>query len=191
MADNAFGDFFLSDIDEDFASDEDELIVPPVVVGARRDAGMVTVESDGSYDVRPSEPAAGAAAPVTMERLGVSELPQSLRTPQTQLAYRFAAGNGGAAPTRAKKPVRRGGAATAKAASGNALTSPMQGTIVKVAVTEGDSVAAGDLVVVLEAMKMEQPLTAHRSGVVTKLSAEVGATVTSGSTLCEIVDESA
>ena len=67
----------------------------------------------------------------------------------------------------------------------------MQGTIVKVAVADGDTVAAGDLVVVLEAMKMEQPLTAHRAGVVSKLSAEVGATVTSGSTLCEIVDEPA
>ncbi len=54
----------------------------------------------------------------------------------------------------------------------------MQGTIVKVAVVDGDTVAAGDLVVVLEAMKMEQPLTAHRGGVVTRLSAEVGATVT-------------
>jgi acetyl-CoA/propionyl-CoA carboxylase, biotin carboxylase, biotin carboxyl carrier protein len=68
------------------------------------------------------------------------------------------------------------------------LTSPMQGTIVKVAVADGDTVQAGDLVVVLEAMKMEQPLTAHRSGIVKNLSAQVGATVTSGSTLCEIVD---
>ena len=89
----------------------------------------------------------------------------------------------------ARKPARRGsGAAAAKAPSGNALTSPMQGTIVKVAVAEGDTVQTGDLVVVLEAMKMEQPLTAHRSGTVTNLTAEVGATVTSGSTLCDIVD---
>ena len=96
-------------------------------------------------------------------------------------------GGGGASPTR--KPARRGGSTSgAKAASGNALTSPMQGTIVKVAVADGDVVEAGDLVVVLEAMKMEQPLVAHRSGTVTSLSAEVGATVTSGSTLCEIVD---
>ena len=68
------------------------------------------------------------------------------------------------------------------------MTSPMQGTIVKVAVADGDMVQAGDLVVVLEAMKMEQPLTAHRAGTVQSLSAEVGATVTSGSTLCLIVD---
>jgi acetyl-CoA/propionyl-CoA carboxylase biotin carboxyl carrier protein len=64
----------------------------------------------------------------------------------------------------------------------------MQGTIVKVAVADGDAVEVGDLVVVLEAMKMEQPLNAHRSGVVTDLRAEAGATVTSGSVLCTIVD---
>jgi acetyl-CoA/propionyl-CoA carboxylase biotin carboxyl carrier protein len=90
--------------------------------------------------------------------------------------------------TRFKKPTRRQGSAATKTLSGNALTSPMQGTIVKVAVAEGDDVQTGDLVVVLEAMKMEQPLTAHRSGTVMNLKAQVGATVTSGSTLCEIVD---
>jgi acetyl-CoA/propionyl-CoA carboxylase biotin carboxyl carrier protein len=89
----------------------------------------------------------------------------------------------------ARKPMRRGsGSAAAKAPSGNALNSPMQGTIVKVAVADGDRVEQGDLVVVLEAMKMEQPLTAHRAGTITGLSAPVGTTVTSGSTLCEIVD---
>ena len=63
----------------------------------------------------------------------------------------------------------------------------MQGTIVKVAVSEGDTVAEGDLVVVLEAMKMEQPLNAHRAGVITGLTAEVGGAVTSGAVICEIV----
>jgi acetyl-CoA/propionyl-CoA carboxylase biotin carboxyl carrier protein len=96
--------------------------------------------------------------------------------------------NGSGAGTRPKKPIRRQGSAATKTLSGNALTSPMQGTIVKVAVAEGDYVQTGDLVVVLEAMKMEQPLTAHRSGTVMNLRAQVGATVTSGSTLCEIVD---
>ena len=96
--------------------------------------------------------------------------------------------NGSAAGARAKKPVKRQSGTAAKNLSGNALTSPMQGTIVKVAVADGDAVQAGDLVVVLEAMKMEQPLTAHRGGTVKNLSAQVGATVTSGSTLCEIVD---
>ena len=96
--------------------------------------------------------------------------------------------NGSAGATRSKKPVRRQSGGAAKTPSGNALTSPMQGTIVKVAVADGDAVQTGDLVVVLEAMKMEQPLTAHRTGIVKNLSAQVGATVTSGSTLCEIVD---
>ncbi len=62
----------------------------------------------------------------------------------------------------------------------------MQGTIVKVAVADGDTVAEGDLVVVLEAMKMEQPLHAHKAGVVTNLAAEVGAAVSAGAVLCEI-----
>ncbi len=74
------------------------------------------------------------------------------------------------------------------AASGDALTSPMQGTIVKVAVEDGAVVAEGDVIVVLEAMKMEQPLTAHKAGTVTGLSAQVGAGVTAGSTICEIKD---
>ncbi len=64
----------------------------------------------------------------------------------------------------------------------------MQGTIVRVAVSDGDLVEAGDLVLVLEAMKMEQPLSAHRGGKISGLSATAGQTVTSGSVLCEIVD---
>jgi acetyl-CoA/propionyl-CoA carboxylase biotin carboxyl carrier protein len=88
-----------------------------------------------------------------------------------------------------KRPTRRStGGAKAKAPSSNALSAPMQGTIVKVAVTEGQEVTEGDLVIVLEAMKMEQPITAHRSGVVKDLQAEASASVTSGQVLCEIVD---
>jgi acetyl-CoA/propionyl-CoA carboxylase biotin carboxyl carrier protein len=64
----------------------------------------------------------------------------------------------------------------------------MQGTIVKVAVAEGDQVAEGDVIVVLEAMKMEQPLKAHKAGTVTGLEAEVGATVTNGAVICELKD---
>jgi acetyl-CoA/propionyl-CoA carboxylase biotin carboxyl carrier protein len=64
----------------------------------------------------------------------------------------------------------------------------MQGTIVKVAVTDGQEVAEGDVVVVMEAMKMEQPLKAHKSGTITGLTAEVGATVTNGAVICEIKD---
>ena len=93
---------------------------------------------------------------------------------------------GGAA--RGAAPKRKASGKKAGAATGNSLTSPMQGTIVKVAVSDGDTVAEGDLVVVLEAMKMEQPITAHRAGTVTGLTAAVGAVVPSGTVLCEIKD---
>jgi acetyl-CoA/propionyl-CoA carboxylase biotin carboxyl carrier protein len=88
----------------------------------------------------------------------------------------------------AKKPKRAAGKKSGAAASGDAVASPMQGTIVKVAVEDGATVAEGDVVVVLEAMKMEQPLKAHKAGTVTGLSAEVGATVANGEVLCEIKD---
>ena len=91
---------------------------------------------------------------------------------------------GGRGPRRTARGKKRAGAA----AGGDSLTSPMQGTIVKVVAAEGQQVAVGDPVVVLEAMKMEQPLTAHKAGTVTGLSAELGATVTSGAVICEIKD---
>lgn len=86
------------------------------------------------------------------------------------------------------KPKRRAARKSASAASGDTLASPMQGTIVKVAVEEGQEVQEGDLVVVLEAMKMEQPLNAHRAGTVKGLAAEVGAAISSGAAICEIKD---
>ncbi|MDQ0679423.1 acetyl-CoA/propionyl-CoA carboxylase biotin carboxyl carrier protein [Arthrobacter pascens] len=92
----------------------------------------------------------------------------------------------GAKSAKSKKRTRAGGSAAA--ATGDALTSPMQGTIVKVAVADGDVVAEGDLVVVLEAMKMEQPLTAHRSGTITGLSAQAGETVSAGAVIATIED---
>ena len=98
-----------------------------------------------------------------------------------------AAAGAGAAAGGAKKPKREKKKAGA-AASGDSLTSPMQGTIVKVGVEEGQEVAEGDVVVVLEAMKMEQPLKAHKAGTVTGLNAEVGATVSSGAVICELKD---
>jgi acetyl-CoA/propionyl-CoA carboxylase biotin carboxyl carrier protein len=83
------------------------------------------------------------------------------------------------------KPRKRGSHAGA-AASGDAVTAPMQGTVVKVAVEEGQAVSAGDLVVVLEAMKMENPVTAHKDGTITGLAVEAGAAVTQGTVLTEI-----
>jgi len=91
-------------------------------------------------------------------------------------------GNSQAAAPTAKKRERK----KAAAASGDSVSAPMQGTIVKVEVAEGQEVQAGDLIVVLEAMKMEQPLTAHKAGTITGLNAEVGTTVPAGTSLCEI-----
>jgi acetyl-CoA/propionyl-CoA carboxylase biotin carboxyl carrier protein len=95
-------------------------------------------------------------------------------------------GSGGAA----KAAPKRGGAGRKKVAvaSGDSVTSPMQGTIVKVVVEDGASVEIGDSIVVLEAMKMEQPITAHKAGTVSGLSAAVGEVVASGAVLCEIKD---
>jgi acetyl-CoA/propionyl-CoA carboxylase, biotin carboxylase, biotin carboxyl carrier protein len=81
-----------------------------------------------------------------------------------------------------------GGSAGGGAAGGDALVSPMQGTIVKIVAEDGQQVSAGDTVVVLEAMKMEQPLTAHKDGVVTGLAVQVGQTVSSGEIICQLRD---
>lgn len=82
----------------------------------------------------------------------------------------------------------RKGKSFAGGAAGDALLSPMQGTVVKIAVKNGDKVEVGDLLIVLEAMKMEQQLTAHKAGTVSNLVAEVGETVASGTALCEITN---
>ncbi|NKZ05745.1 acetyl/propionyl/methylcrotonyl-CoA carboxylase subunit alpha [Actinomadura latina] len=100
-----------------------------------------------------------------------------------------AAPTGGGAAGKAQPAKRRGGRKGGGAqASGDSLVSPMQGTIVKIVVEDGATVAAGDTIVVLEAMKMEQPLTAHKAGTLTGLSAEVGQTVSAGAVICEIKD---
>ncbi len=93
-----------------------------------------------------------------------------------------------AAAATAVAPRRRGGSSVAVGASGDAVKSPMQATVVKLAVAEGDTVVAGDLVVVLEAMKMEQPMTAHKAGTITGISASVGETVAAGHVLLSIAD---
>jgi acetyl-CoA/propionyl-CoA carboxylase biotin carboxyl carrier protein len=89
-----------------------------------------------------------------------------------------------------RTPPSHRAASSSAAASGDALTAPMQGTIVKVAVEDGQQVEAGELIVVLEAMKMEQPINAHRAGTVADLSAAIGDVVSSGDSLCRIVSES-
>lgn len=101
-----------------------------------------------------------------------------------------AAASGAGTKTKAGKSKKRSRSAGASAAvaGGTALTSPMQGTIVKIAAAEGDVVAEGDLIVVLEAMKMEQPLTAHKAGTVRGLTASAGETVSAGAVIATIED---
>ncbi|RBY96417.1 acetyl-/propionyl-CoA carboxylase subunit alpha [Blastococcus sp. TF02-8] len=134
------------------------------------------------YDAAPAEADEDAPRQTVVVEVGGRRLEVSLP------AGLAAAGGGGAAPGAAAKPRKRGSGGGGSAASGDSLTSPMQGTIVKVAVEDGATVAAGDLVVVLEAMKMEQPITAHKAGTISGLSAEVGAAVTSGAVICTIAD---
>jgi acetyl-CoA/propionyl-CoA carboxylase biotin carboxyl carrier protein len=158
----------------------------PAYVAADGEFGVHTrwIETEFSTPIEPYVGTMGETGPaesstyvveVNGRRLEV-RLPSSLAAPVAK-------------PATAKRPTRRStGGARAKAPSSNELTAPMQGTIVKVAVVEGDEVGEGDLVVVLEAMKMEQPITAHRSGVVARVAAAVGDAVTSGQVLLEIVD---
>jgi acetyl-CoA/propionyl-CoA carboxylase biotin carboxyl carrier protein len=109
-----------------------------------------------------------------------------------RIAVTMPAGMGAGAAPAAKSggagPRKRGAKKAAAGASGDSLTAPMQGTIVKVEVTEGQQVAQGDLIVVLEAMKMEQPITAHKAGTIAKLGATPGETIASGAVICDILD---
>ncbi|MBO8193023.1 biotin/lipoyl-binding protein [Streptomyces oryzae] len=148
------------------------------------------IETEFVNDIKPfAAPAAGetdeeegagretVVVEVGGKRLEVS-LPSSLGMPLARAAV-----EGGA-----RKPRRKAAKKSGTAVSGDALASPMQGTIVKVAVEEGQQVEEGELIIVLEAMKMEQPLNAHRAGTVKDLRAEIGASVTSGAVICEIKD---
>jgi acetyl-CoA/propionyl-CoA carboxylase biotin carboxyl carrier protein len=169
------------------------VVSDPAYVAASNPSG------EGSFDVYTTwietdfdnqiEPYAGEAAeaPETGERQSVTVEVGGRRLEVVLPAGFAAAAGAGAATAGAKKPKREKKKASA-AVSGDSLTSPMQGTIVKVGVEDGQEVAEGDMVVVLEAMKMEQPIKAHKSGTVTGLSAEVGASITSGAVICEIKD---
>lgn len=96
--------------------------------------------------------------------------------------------HGGVGRTMAGHAPRRKSHGAAVAESGNAVVAPMQATIVKFAVEEGQRVVKGDLVCVLEAMKMEQPMAAPRDGIVRNLQGKVGDTVSAGTMLLEIED---
>lgn len=107
---------------------------------------------------------------------------------EVSLPKRLLSGGGAAANTAGAAPKRKvsGGSHSSGGASGNVVKAPMQSTVVKISVSVGDTVNEGDLVLVLEAMKMEQPMNAHKSGTIKSISAEVGVTVPAGTVLLEI-----
>jgi acetyl-CoA/propionyl-CoA carboxylase biotin carboxyl carrier protein len=165
------------------------------------------IETEFAVDLPPQDaagPAGGDGQPAARERLTVEVGGRRLEV--TIPAGLMAAGRDGASaaggaggPGGAGRPAAgrsrrgrggRGGAAGAAAggAGGDALVSPMQGTIVKIVAAEGQRVSAGQTVVVLEAMKMEQPLAAHKDGVVGELAVQVGQTVSAGAVICQLRD---
>ena len=172
---------------------DDAFIAEPFSVHTR------WIETEFAGEIPPysaeADEAAGAAGPADTAEAGARErivvevggkrldvvLPAGLGTAAAGGAAGAPAGRSAARPLpgRAKKAV---------AAGGDALTSPMQGTIAKIVAEEGQRVSAGDTVVVLEAMKMEQPLTAHKGGTVTGLAVEIGQTVSAGTTICRLAD---
>ncbi|MEV6925941.1 acetyl/propionyl/methylcrotonyl-CoA carboxylase subunit alpha [Dactylosporangium sp. NPDC051485] len=140
------------------------------------------IETEWTNDVAPFTAAAGALSDPDPRTTVVVEVAGK------RLEVTLPAGLSSASPAAAPAPGRKRTAAKKQsgAAGGDALTSPMQGTIVKIAVADGDEVSEGDLIVVLEAMKMEQPLNAHKSGKVTSLAAQVGEVVSAGTVVAEI-----
>ena len=107
---------------------------------------------------------------------------------EVSVPKRLLVGEIGSSAGHAPKRAQSSSASTHTGAKGNTLSAPMQSTVVKLAVAEGDRVAEGDLVIVLEAMKMEQPLKAHRAGVISGINVEVGATISAGTKLLDILD---
>ncbi|MBW9204843.1 ATP-grasp domain-containing protein [Mumia sp. zg.B17] len=159
----------------------------PAYLGDGEGFGVYTswIETEFDNTIPPYDGAAGEA-PEAEERETVTVEVGGKRLEVVLPAGLGAAG--AAAGAGAKKPKRAAGKKAGAAAGGDALVSPMQGTIVKVAVVEGQAVTEGELVVVLEAMKMEQPLNAHKAGTITGLVAIAGETVTAGAVVVEIKD---
>ena len=143
------------------------------------------IETEFDNQIPPFVDGAEAAADETPRQNVIVEV--SGRRLEVSLPGDLALGGGSAGGASKTKPRKRSGGGKATV-SGDAVTAPMQGTIVKVAVAEGQQVAAGELIAVLEAMKMENPVAAHKDGTVTGLAAEIGATVSQGTVLLEIKD---
>jgi acetyl-CoA/propionyl-CoA carboxylase biotin carboxyl carrier protein len=143
------------------------------------------IETDFVNDIEPWSGSLPDAAAAAARQTIVVEVDG--KRIEVSLPARLAAASGGASATLGALTKRRGGAGAVVTATGDSVKAPMQATIVKLAVAEGDSVVKGDLILVLEAMKMEQPIAAHKDGVIANVSAAVGETVSSGFLLLDIV----
>ncbi|MFC7527939.1 acetyl/propionyl/methylcrotonyl-CoA carboxylase subunit alpha [Actinoplanes sp. GCM10030250] len=143
------------------------------------------IETEWAGGVEPFSATAAAGGEAEERETVVVEV--GGRRIEVRLPKTLFSGTTGSVPKRGSSRSRsRSGAGAAATVSGGGLTAPMQGTIVKVAVQNGDEVAEGDTIVVVEAMKMEQPLQAHKAGTVAGLAVEVGATITAGTVICTI-----
>ncbi|QNE45960.1 ATP-grasp domain-containing protein [Glaciihabitans sp. INWT7] len=143
------------------------------------------IETDFVNDIEPWSGSLPDAASTAARQTIVVEVDG--KRIEVSLPARLAAASGGASATLGAAPKRRGGAGAVVTATGDSVKAPMQATIVKLAVAEGDTVVKGDLILVLEAMKMEQPIAAHKDGVIANVNAAVGETVSSGYLLLDIV----
>jgi acetyl-CoA/propionyl-CoA carboxylase, biotin carboxylase, biotin carboxyl carrier protein len=158
------------------------IVRDPAFTGDPFDVHTRWIETEFNNTLEPQEAAAVEEAPAR-ETLTVEVGGKRLEVSLPASALSGGAPGAAAAPAQPRFASRK---QQRSSASGAALISPMQGTIIKIAVTEGQQVETGDTVVVLEAMKMEQPLQAHKSGTISGLSVTVGQTVTSGAPICEI-----
>ena len=169
------------------------MVDDPAFIGDLADSGIGSfdvyttwIETDYDNQLEPYVGAGETDEPAERERVVVE-----VGGKRVEVVLPGGLGASAVAAAGPKKAKRKGGKAAGAAASGDSLTAPMQGTVVKVTVEEGQTVAAGDQIVVVEAMKMEQPINAHKDGVVTGLTIEVGATVTSGEVIAEIKERRA
>lgn len=146
------------------------------------------IETEFAGSIAPYDAAADPEELAARERVTVEVGGKRLEVTLPADLTASVTGTAAAPASGSAKPARRKRDKAGSAAGGNALVSPMQGTIVKIPVEDGQRVATGDTIVVLEAMKMEQPLTAHKDGTVSGLTADVGDTVSNGTAVCDIND---
>ncbi|CAN5393482.1 biotin carboxylase N-terminal domain-containing protein [soil metagenome] len=142
------------------------------------------IETDFVNDIEPWSGSLADAASAPARNTIVVEVDG--KRIEVSLPARLAAASGGPSATLGAAPKRRGGAGAVVTATGDSVKPPMHATIVKLAGAEGDSGGKGDLILVLEEMKMEQPIAAHKDGVIANVNAAVGETVSSGYLLLDI-----